>query len=108
MGLLAIWVARSPRHWFSRTACVAGPIVLLAAVPAYELVLIFLTEVASVVLPFVGFQIWRQRHFHFRLADLMQMIVVVAAGVLLTQNMPHWLPRLRNLATGAALGYAVL
>jgi hypothetical protein len=108
MGLLGIWAAKSRRHWFVRAAVVACPIALLAAVPAFELVLIFLAEMTTISLPFVGLLIWRARRYHFRLSDLMLAIVVVAAGVLLAKNMPYWLHRVRHLATGAALGYAVL
>lgn len=108
VGLLAIWAARSQRHWFVRIAVVACPIALLAAVPAYELVLIFLSEVAAVALPFVGIRAWRSRRFHFRLSDLMLAIVVIAASVLFAKNMPHYVRRVANSATGATLGYAVL
>lgn len=108
MGLLGLWVAQSPRHWFLRMGCLACPIALLAAVPAYELVLIFLGESASIALPFVGLRMWAARRFHFRLADLLLAIVVVAAGVLLAKNMPHWVRQIGNWTTGVALGYAVL
>ncbi|HET6879926.1 MAG TPA: hypothetical protein VFI31_07215, partial [Pirellulales bacterium] len=91
VGLLALWAARSPRHWFLRIAAVGGVLCLLAVVPAFELILIFAAEASAVAAPFAARRLWRKGRFHFRLADLLLATVVVATGVLLAKDMPNYL-----------------
>ncbi len=49
VGLLALWAAWSRRHWFLRTAVVGGVLLLAVAIPAYEPMLVFLTQVIVVI-----------------------------------------------------------
>ena len=44
IGLLAIWAAWSPRHWFLRTAAIMGVLLLAVLIPAYEPMLAFLIQ----------------------------------------------------------------
>ena len=44
IGLLAVWAAWSPRHWFLRTALAGGVPLLAVPIPAYEPMLVFLIQ----------------------------------------------------------------
>jgi hypothetical protein len=108
VGLLAVWAARAPRHWFLRTAAVGGVLCLLAVVPAFELILIFAAEEATVAMPFAGWRVRRQGRFHFCVADLLLVTVVVATGALIAKEMPSYLHYVGNLLCGVVCGCVVL
>jgi len=55
VGLVALWAATSPRHWFIRTAVVLAALAPLLAVPAYEPFLALSLQACVIV---AGVQIW--------------------------------------------------
>lgn len=99
VGLLSLWAATSPRHWFLRTAVFVGVLSLLLLIPAYEPVVAFALQGLVVA---IGIQIgrWFKRtgptpSRQFSLATLLQVTVVVsvmaAVGVKLpTLNLMGW------------------
>ncbi|MEX0610815.1 MAG: hypothetical protein WD229_01735 [Pirellulales bacterium] len=50
IGLLSIWAGMGRRHWFLRLAAVGAVLALGIFVPAYDLVLLFFTQAAIVIL----------------------------------------------------------
>lgn len=108
VGLFAIWAALARRHWFLRTAMVGGLLCLLAQVPAFELVQIFLAEIASVAIPITGLRLVRHRRVHFRLMDLFLLTAVAAACLWFGKEMPRSVRRVGYWAWGTGCGYAVL
>ncbi|HEV3338794.1 MAG TPA: hypothetical protein VG125_00510 [Pirellulales bacterium] len=108
VGLLAIWAALSPRHWFLRAAAIGGLLGMLTVLPAFELVQISLAETASVAAPLVGLRLWRQGRFRFLLVDVFLATSIVAAAILLAKNVPEPALHAGYWAWGAACGYAVL
>lgn len=59
VGLLALWAATSPRHWFVRTVAVLAVLSPLLLVPACEPFLAFVLQAVVVVF---GTRIWRWRN----------------------------------------------
>ena len=57
-GMFALWAAASKRHWFVRTAVVAGAILFTLLIPAYEVLITLTVETLVVV---AGLAIWRRR-----------------------------------------------
>src|SRR3990172_11016653 len=49
VGLIALWAATSPRHWFLRIAALVAFLAPLLMIRAYELFLIFAFESALIV-----------------------------------------------------------
>jgi len=49
VGLVALWAATSPRHWFVRTAVVLAILSPLMLIPAYEPLVVFLIQFIFVV-----------------------------------------------------------
>jgi hypothetical protein len=96
VGILSIWAALSRRHWFVRTAVVGGLLGLLAIVPAYDLVLIFLAQAVAIVVAFtvgrwwksrtVNRQVGSRRRWSFRLVDLFLLTAVIAVLTLLARG----------------------
>jgi len=60
VGLVALWAATSPRHWFLRTAVVVALLSPLLFVPACEPFLAFMIQAGTVV---VGAIVWRRATF---------------------------------------------
>jgi hypothetical protein len=60
VGLVALWAATAPRHWFLRTAVVLAVLSPLLAVPAYEPFLVFAIQ-ACVIVAGVKLRPWAQR-----------------------------------------------
>lgn len=58
VGLVALWAATSPRHWFLRTGAVLAILAPLLFVPAYEPFLVLALEACVVV---AGVRVWRRR-----------------------------------------------
>jgi hypothetical protein len=56
-GMIALWAAVSPLHWFVRTAVVGAAILVTLLIPAYEVVILLTIETVVVV---VGLAIWRK------------------------------------------------
>ena len=96
IGLVAIWAVLSRPHWFVRTAIVGSPLALLAIVPAYDLIMIFLAEITIIATALVGVRWWRARadrllasgltRWRFRLIDLFLFTSVIAVLCLLARN----------------------
>ena len=98
-GLLAIWAALSPRHWFVRAAVLIGVVWLLAWVPAYDLAIVFIAQTACIV---IALSVWRwrrararhggnalsQRSMRFRLVDLFLATAAIAAVAAFTARFP--------------------
>jgi hypothetical protein len=57
-GMIALWAAVSRRHWFVRTAIVAGMVLVTLLIPAFEIVI--LLGLQSLLVAF-GMAIWRRR-----------------------------------------------
>ena len=49
MGLVSLWAATSPRHWFLRMLTVLGALAVLLMVPACEPVLVFAIQAVIIV-----------------------------------------------------------
>jgi hypothetical protein len=58
VGLLALWAATSPRHWFVRTVPVVAILSLPLLVPAYEPILVFALQAIVVVTGVVMSRWW--------------------------------------------------
>jgi hypothetical protein len=58
VGLVALWAATAPRHWFLRTAVLMAVLALPLIVPAYEPAVMFSVQACVVV---SGVSIWRRR-----------------------------------------------
>ena len=56
VGLLALWAATSPRHWFLRLLVVVSSLSPLLAIPACEPFLVFMLQTSVVVL---GVRTWK-------------------------------------------------
>ncbi len=122
VGLVALWAAASSSHWFLRTSIVLFALSLLLLVPAYEPLLIFALQAATIV---TGVKLWQRfaatnrDHgvLHFSLKSLLLLTpivaVVTAAGAHIAasiepQNSQSWTTIvLDGLAGGAAVLLAV-
>lgn len=94
IGLLALWAATSPRHWFLRTAVFLGVVSLLLLIPAYEPWVAFVLQGAVVV------RCWRNCRFsldesergaqptRFSLATLLQLMVILAVFAAVGSKLP--------------------
>lgn len=60
VGLLALWAATSPRHWFVRTAATIAVFFTLLLIPAPSLFLIFLTMTALIAAGIAASRRWRR------------------------------------------------
>jgi hypothetical protein len=69
VGLVALWAATSPRHWFLRTVVVLAPLSPLLAVPAYEPFLIFALQVFVIV---IGVQCWPSLNWRIQITEAAQ------------------------------------
>lgn len=120
VGLVAIWSSSARGHWFLRAAAVGALLVLLAIVPAFDLVLIFLAEATTVALALIAGRLWRApredkgigllRRWHFSVADLLLLCAAVAAVTLLARKTPESARYWAGIyfTWGAACGCAVL
>ncbi|MHC4404429.1 MAG: hypothetical protein ACYTG0_32650 [Planctomycetota bacterium] len=112
VGLVAIWVGLGRGHWFLRVAVLGGVLALGLAIPsfellpAYELVLLFLTQSVIVIVPLLVVRYVRARRAQgkpyasagraglarlrpqFSLLDLLLGTVVVAAALAFATQVP--------------------
>jgi hypothetical protein len=58
VGVVALWAARWPRHWFMRASVVVAFLSPLLLIPAYELFLIFALQAGVVA---AGARLWPSR-----------------------------------------------
>jgi len=88
-GLLGLWAATSPQHWFVRTLAVFAALTPLLYRPIYEPFVTLLVEVGVVVL---GVTIWRRNwpQFRFSIAGLMMLTVPVAILVAAAMRAPEY------------------
>lgn len=130
IGLLALWAATSPRHWFFRAAGLLAAISPLMLVPAYEPLIVFALQACFVV---AGSRVWHWRRgegnrellngdvtsnrrlmFRFSLGTLLLITPLVAAITAMATRIAANLPPLdaevwREIAlNGAGSGCAVL
>lgn len=91
-GLLGLWAATSPRHWFVRTLVVFAVLTPLLYRPIYEPFVTLLVEVGVVVL---GVTVWRRNwpSWKFSIADILMLTVPVAILVASAMRAPEteWL-----------------
>jgi hypothetical protein len=59
VGLVALWAATSPRHWFFRAAALVAAHLPLALVPAYDPLVVFAVQSIIVVAGVLVYR-WRQ------------------------------------------------
>ena len=59
VGLLAIWAGLGRGHWFLRVAVVLGCISLLLAIPAFELVIVYVLQAGLTIVALLAWQNWR-------------------------------------------------
>lgn len=93
-GLIAIWAGLGRPHWFLRMLVLVGIIALPLAVPAHEIVLLFLVQGLLVTLPLLAFRRFRgslartgeietvptsRSRMQFSIRDLLLLTVIVAA-----------------------------
>src|SRR4051812_29100315 len=103
-GIFGLWAAASTRHWFLRTAVVAGALLVLLLIPAYDVLIQFGCVVLFLV---VSLAIWRKaRSFldddgedapaassripSLSLASLLLFVVVVAVVSSVAARVPDW------------------
>ncbi len=113
VGLLALWAAWSPRHWFLRTAVVGGVLLLAVPIPAYEPMLGFLTQVIVVTSALAVVDVRRRDtrahgdgelgsgdrsvRPHFSLSTLLLVVAVAAVAAAVAARIPAdvwaaWVP----------------
>ncbi|MHC4178282.1 MAG: hypothetical protein ACYSWU_12295, partial [Planctomycetota bacterium] len=61
VGLLAIWAGLGRPHWFLRVAVLGGILLLLLLIPAYEPLVLFSIQSATVMLPLLLLRALRAR-----------------------------------------------
>jgi hypothetical protein len=122
-GMIALWAAVSKRHWFARTAIVAGMVLVTLLIPAFEIVILLGLQSLLVAL---GMTVWRRRSgsasvtaevpssarsgFHVSLETLMLVVVIVAVGTAVVARTPpsvvgdfYWLVANACVAAGDCL-----
>lgn len=108
-GLLGLWAATSPRHWFLRTLVVFAVLTPLLYRPIYEPFVTLLVEVAVVVL---GVTIYRRNwpQFRFSIAGLLMLTVPVAVLVAALMRAPEigFVSWLQIVGMGVVAGAATL
>ena len=105
VGILSIWAALSPRHWFLRTAVFLAALAPLAFVPAYEPFIAFVVQ-GAVVACGVTFWRWRQNRrlpspeeestntqssaglFRFSVSTLLLLMPLAAVGTMVAVRLP--------------------
>jgi len=95
-GLLAIWAATSPHHWFLRTTFFLGPIAILLLYSAYHMFAMLVAQGATVAAG-VSIAQWRQRRkcnglqptpqLRFSLTTLLLVMVLVSVGAAVVGQM---------------------
>jgi hypothetical protein len=122
-GMIALWAAVSQRHWFVRTAIVAGMVLVTLLIPAFEIVILLGLQSLLVA---CGMAIWRRRRrsasasaadvsperarFHVSLETLMLVVVIVAVGTAFVARVPpsvvgdlYWLMTNAAVTAGVCL-----
>ncbi|HEX2475890.1 MAG TPA: hypothetical protein VHK01_14155 [Lacipirellulaceae bacterium] len=127
VGLLALWAATSPRHWFVRAAAVVAALLPLLLVPAYEPLVVFALQ-SVIVAAGVSVYRWRQRRrarhtqqptaadqvaptvFRFSLSSLLLAMVLLAFTSLVMARLPmlNYFAWSSALIVGAACGLVTL
>ena len=129
VGLVALWAATSPRHWFVRTAVVLGVLSPLLFVPAYEPFVAFVLESLVIV---AGVQVarwWRRQRaenptysvfrtlrtarlpaVRFSLLTFLLATVLVAGAITIGVRIPvkTWPGMTEFLLPGATFGFSTL
>ena len=88
VGMLAMWAATSPRHWFVRVAVVFVVLSPLLAVPAHEVFATFVIECTVVA---VGATAYRKSYLgrRFSLSALLFMVAVVSISTVISLRLPR-------------------
>jgi len=105
VGLLSLWAATSPRHWFVRTAVVLVVLSPLLMIPAYEPFVVFIIQSLIIAMGMLLYR-WQARqhspersgsddtdaqeakHFRFSISTLLLMTVFVAIVVAIAMKLP--------------------
>jgi hypothetical protein len=61
VGLVALWAATSPRHWFLRTAVVVAFLSPLLFIPAHDPFLVFVSQAATIAIGIAIYHWWQMR-----------------------------------------------
>jgi hypothetical protein len=69
VGLVALWGATSPRHWFVRTAAVLGVLSVPLLIPAYEPLIVFALQTVVVLVGVAAWRWWAGRRTHGEIAQ---------------------------------------
>jgi hypothetical protein len=127
VGLVALWAATSPRHWFVRAAGVVVALLPLLVVPAYEPLVVFALQSLVVTAGVLVYR-WRRARvahqamhsatadperpagFRFSLSSLLLAMVLLAVASLIAARLPKlnvyaWSSA---LVVGTACGLATL
>lgn len=104
-GLLALWAATSPQHWFRRCAIVPVVLLPLLLVPAYELWGILALQTCVVVAGVKISKWWKPslRGVQFSLRTLLATAPLVAVVMVLVKHGPAYLAPL-ELGRGLTVG----
>lgn len=128
VGLVALWAATSPRHWFVRTAVLLAVISPLLIIPAYEPFLIFVVQAVCIATGMRIYRWWQVRRqliaarqsdvrsqnkrptIHYSMSGALLATALVAATVAITVRIPRdvWIGLPTYLLTGATFALAAL
>ncbi|MCI0335695.1 MAG: hypothetical protein L0228_21015 [Planctomycetes bacterium] len=88
VGLLALWAATSPRHWFLRTAIVLTVLAPLLLIPAYEPFVVFALQCGIIA---IGVAVYRKSSLsrRFSLLTFLLAVVLVAMCALIAIRLPR-------------------
>jgi len=99
LGLLALWVAWSRRHWFLRFGALAGVLTLGLPIAAHDLIVtIFVGTVLILLVLMIGGRVARRRHvaidparsrFRFSMSDLLLGTVAIAVVLAMITQVPR-------------------
>jgi hypothetical protein len=116
VGMLALWAATSPRHWFVRTAVFLAGLSPLLLVPAYEPFVAFVISGAVIACGVQAGNLWRANRriqpnatnnprsmeFRFSLSSLLLLTTLIAAMTPVVVNLPPL--NMRAWGSVAAIG----
>jgi len=97
VGLLAVWAATSPRHWFLRSGTFVAALTLLLLIPAYEPFVVFALQGTVIAAGVQGARWWRRRKepesrhpttARYSLATLLLLSVFVAIAAAVAVRLP--------------------
>ncbi len=119
VGLLAVWAATSPRHWFLRTGAFTAALALLLLIPAYEPLVVFALQGTVIAAGVQGACSWRRRKepesrhpspTRYSLATLLLLTVFVAIAAAVFSRLPEqgFVAWQCTMLTGVVSGIATL